>query len=127
MEKIKGNRVISMNKKNINLGIWCLTFNCLLIKIFIGFSNILLHETGSSSCLALIFSFAVFTAILFIVYFFKRYFILSLKNTYLRNTIFVIFIGYLISHNIYFILTKPLLVLQLLVLFLFQLQILFVF
>ena len=103
MEKIKGNRVISMNKKNINLGIWCLTFNCLLIKIFIGFSNILLHETGSSSCLALIFSFAVFTAILFIVYFFKRYFILSLKNTYLRNTIFVILIGYLISHNIYFI------------------------
>ena len=92
-----------MNKKNINLGIWCLTFNCLLIKIFIGFSNILLHETGSSSCLALIFSFAVFTAILFIVYFFKRYFILSLKNTYLRNTIFVILIGYLISHNIYFI------------------------
>lgn len=92
-----------MNKKNINLGIWCLTLNCLLIKIFIGFSNILLQEAGSSSCLALIFSLIVFLVILFIVYFIRRYFILSLKNTYVRNTIFVILIGYLISHNIYFI------------------------
>lgn len=91
-----------MKSKN-NFGLWCLSINCVITKLFIDYPAIILGETGSAAVLTQIFSLAVFAAVLIIIYYFRHYIALCLKNNYVRNLIFTVVAAYLICSIIFYL------------------------
>lgn len=91
-----------MKSKN-NFGLWCLSINCVITKLFIDYPAIILGETGSAAVLTQIFSLAVFAAVLIIIYYFRHYIALCLKNNYVRNLIFTVVAAYLICSVIFYL------------------------